>query len=85
MRPIATLFPRTAFEDHAHPLTGNAEPHLELGKRRAGGSQLVDLANLLPGELGAARTARNSHTATSERPLAPFPTAGHRARGRDLR
>jgi hypothetical protein len=85
MRPIATLLPRTAFEDHAHPLSRDTEPRLELGEGRAEGSQLADLADLLPGELRAVRFARHSHNATSKRLAATFPTAGQRAGGRDLR
>jgi hypothetical protein len=85
MRPIATLLPRTAFEDHAHPLTGNAEPRLELGEGRAGSSQLADLANLVPAKLRAVKFARHPHNATSERLAATFPAAGHHAGGRDLR
>jgi hypothetical protein len=85
MRPIATLLPRTAVEDHTHPLPGDAEPRLELSEGRAGGSQLADLANLLPGKLRAVKFARHSHIAISELLVAPFPTTGHRAGGRHLR
>ncbi len=79
------LLPATALEDHAYPLSGNSELRLELGERRAGGSQLADLADLLPGELRAVTFGRHSHSVTSERLFAPFPTAGHGARGRYLR
>jgi hypothetical protein len=85
MRPIAIRLTRLAVRGIPKPLSRNAEPHLELGKGEAGSAELADLANLLPGELGAVRFARHPHNASSESLVAPFPTTGHRAGGQYLR
>ena len=64
--PVFRLLPHRALEDHAYPLPGNTELHLKLGKRKPGGAETADFANLVPGQLGTMLVAMHSYGMTRE-------------------